>query len=56
MRGVSSSGTGAALAVVYADGSTDVITDCIANEKLDLQLVKILASGTTGIARITVVW
>jgi len=51
---INSAGTGA-LALQYADQSTDTITGLVAGDVLDVQAAKILTTGT-GIAGCTVFW
>lgn len=46
---------GGALSLVYADKTTDVITSLAAGDVLDVQVAKIVASGTT-VTNVTVFW
>jgi len=49
-------GASPAIAVQFADGSTCVFSGLVANELFDVQISKILATGTTGVTSVTVFW
>jgi hypothetical protein len=46
---------GGNLAIQYADGSTDIIPVCVANEVHEVQAAKILTTGTD-VTDVTVFW
>ncbi len=49
-------GASPALAVKFADGSTCVFSELVANEVFDVQVSAILAAGTSNVTSITVFW
>lgn len=49
-------GASPAIAVQFADGSSCIFSGLVANEVFDVQISKILTTGTTGVTSVTVFW
>lgn len=49
-------GASPAIAVQFADGSSCVFSGLVANEIFDVQIIKILTTGTSNVTSVTVFW
>ena len=49
-------GASPAIAVQFADGSSCIFSGLVANETFDVQISKILATGTSNVTSVTVFW
>ena len=49
-------GASPAIAVQFADGSSCIFSGLVANEVFDVQISKILTTGTSNVTSVTVFW